>query len=302
MTEQAIPADDCIENPAKGVPLIIEPFEKDLGGFSVVRLLPFRKQRSVGPWIFFDHMGPAWFEPGQGMDVRPHPHIGLCTVTYIVEGGLYHRDSLGLVQPLGPGEVNLMVAGKGIVHSERTGDTLRAAGHNMCGLQLWLALPEELQEIEPEFHHYPSEDIPALSKPNVELRILIGTAYGKTSPVKTFCETLYVEAAMKEGAKLTAPTDVPELALYVVEGAVNVAGVKVQQHQMAILEPAAAVELCADEECRIAFVGGEPLGPRHIFWNLVSTSEERIEQAKKDWKEGRFDKVPGEIEFIPLPE
>ena len=302
MTTTSKQVQGCIENPAERVPLIIEPLEKDLGGFSVVRLLPFRKQPSVGPWIFFDHMGPATFAPGHGMDVRPHPHIGLCTVTYVVEGGIYHRDSLGAVQPIGPGEINLMVAGKGIVHSERTGDEMRAAGHDMCGLQLWLALPEELQEMDPAFYHYPRSAIPGLRLPKVDLRILIGTAYGKTSPVKTFCETLYVEAAMQPEGRLKAPLGAQELALYVLEGQVEIAGVDLRQHHMAILDPEAEVELVAKQDCRVAFIGGEPLGPRHIFWNLVSTSEARIEQAKLDWKEGRFDKVPGETEFIPLPE
>jgi redox-sensitive bicupin YhaK (pirin superfamily) len=302
MSQEAISTEGCTENPTKGISLIINPIEKDLGGFWVRRLIPFAKQRSVGPWIFFDHMGPADFPPGEGMDVRPHPHIGLATVTYMFEGEIVHRDSLGCVQTIQPGAINLMGSGKGIVHSERTGDEARANGQRVCGLQLWLALPEELQEMDPEFLHYPSDDIPAIDVEGVAVRVMIGEAYGQRSPVKQYSDTQYVEAAMPAGTSLSAPQNSTELALYPVEGSVEVNGIEIKQHHMAILDTSCELTLVASEDCRIAMIGGEPLGERHLFWNLVSTSRERVEQAKQDWKEGRFDKVPGETEFIPLPE
>lgn len=302
MSEVKSETEGCTENPTEGIKLIIDPVEKDLGGFWVRRLIPFAKQRSVGPWIFFDHMGPADFAPGEGMDVRPHPHIGLATVTYMFEGEIVHRDSLGAVETITPGAINLMGAGKGIVHSERTSDEKRASGQRVCGLQLWLALPEELQEMDPEFLHYPSDDIPALDVEGVAVRVMIGEAYGHKSPVKQYSPTQYVEAAMPAGSNLAIPQNSSELALYPVEGSVAINGVEIKQHHMAILDTGCALKIEASENARIAMIGGEPLGERHLFWNLVSTSRERVEQAKQDWKEGRFDQVPGETEFIPLPE
>lgn len=302
MSEQITSIEGCVENPCVGVKLIIDPVEKDLGGFWVRRLIPFVKQRAVGPWIFFDHMGPADFAPGQGMDVRPHPHIGLATVTYMFDGEIVHRDSLGAVETITPGAINLMAAGKGIVHSERTSDEKRASGQSVCGLQLWLALPEELQEMDPEFLHYPSNDIPAVDVDGVAVRVMIGEAFGHKSPVKQYSATQYVEAAMPSGTSLAVPQNSPELALYVVDGLVEIDGVEIKQHHMAILDTSCEVSIKASHESRIALIGGEPLGERHLFWNLVSTSKERLEQAKLDWKEGRFAKVPGETEFIPLPE
>jgi redox-sensitive bicupin YhaK (pirin superfamily) len=302
MSEQDPLTEGCTENPCEGVKLIIDPVEKDLGGFWVRRLIPFAKQRAVGPWIFFDHMGPAEFAPGQGMDVRPHPHIGLATVTYMFEGEIVHRDSLGAVETITPGAINLMGAGKGIVHSERTSDEKRASGQSVCGLQLWLALPEELQEMDPEFLHYPANDIPALDVDGVAVRVMIGEAYGQKSPVKQYSPTQYVEAALSAGTSLAVPQNSTELALYPVEGSVEINGVEIKQHHMAILDTSCEMRIEASSDARIAMIGGEPLGERHLFWNLVSTSRERVEQAKQDWKEGRFDKVPGETEFIPLPE
>lgn len=302
MNDLTSSVEGCVENPCVGVKLIIDPVEKDLGGFWVRRLIPFVKQSAVGPWIFFDHMGPADFAAGQGMDVRPHPHIGLATVTYMFDGEIVHRDSLGAVETITPGAINLMAAGKGIVHSERTSDAKRASGQSVCGLQLWLALPEELQEMDPEFLHYPSKDIPATDVDGVAVRVMIGEAFGHESPVKQYSDTQYIEAAMSAGSSLPVPQNSTELALYVVEGLVEIDGVEIKQHHMAILDTNCEISIKASQDSRIALIGGEPLGDRHLFWNLVSTSKERVEQAKQDWKEGRFEKVPGETEFIPLPE
>lgn len=292
----------CTESPVRGINRIIHPVEKDLGGFWVRRLIPYVKQRSVGPWIFFDHMGPADFPAGQGMDVRPHPHIGLATVTYMFEGEIVHRDSLGCVQAITPGAINLMGAGKGIVHSERTGAEARAKGQRVCGLQLWLALPTELEEMDPEFLHFPASDIPSVDVEGVAVRVMIGEAFGRRSPVKQYSPTSYFEAAMPAGSSLPVPQNIPELALYPVEGSVQINGVDIPQHHMAILDTGSELVIESEQDSRIAFIGGTPLGKRHLFWNLVSSNPERLEQAKQDWKAGRFDKVPGETEFIPLPE
>ena len=284
------------------VGVLLQPREKDLGGFSVRRLLPSAKRTMVGPWIFFDHMGPADFPPGQGITVRPHPHINLATVTYLFEGEILHRDSLGSLQPIVPGDINLMVAGRGIVHSERERPEITATAHRLHGLQLWLALPEADEEIEPAFHHYPGADIPTRTIDGVPVRVLMGSAYGVTSPVKTFAETLYVEAHLKKGQRLALP-EVQERALYVVSGALRLGGMTLPEHSMAILSQAASVVVEADNDSRIALIGGEALGERFIDWNFVSSRKERIEQAKADWRAGRYPRVPGdEEEFIPLPD
>ena len=281
---------------------LLEPREKDLGEFSVRRLLPAAKRTMVGPWIFFDHMGPADFPPGQGIKVRPHPHINLATVTYLFDGEILHRDSLGSLQPIVPGDINLMVAGRGIVHSERERPEITATAHRLHGLQLWLALPEADEEIEPAFHHYPGADIPTRTIDGVPVRVLMGSAYGATSPVKTFAETLYVEAHLKAGQRLALP-EAEERALYVVSGALRLGGMTLPEHSMAILCRAARVVVEADTDSRIALIGGEPLGERFIDWNFVSSRKERIEQAKSDWRARRYPLVPGdEEEFIPLPD
>jgi redox-sensitive bicupin YhaK (pirin superfamily) len=284
------------------VEVLLQPREKDLGGFSVRRLLPSAKRTMVGPWIFFDHMGPADFPPGQGITVRPHPHINLATVTYLFEGEILHRDSLGSLQPIVPGDINLMVAGRGIVHSERERPEITATAHRLHGLQLWLALPEADEEIEPAFHHYPGADIPARTIDGVPVRVLMGSAYGVTSPVKTFAETLYVEAHLKKGQRLALP-EAQERALYVVSGALRLGGMTLSEHSMAILSQAASVVVEADNDSRIALIGGEALGERFIDWNFVSSRKERIEQAKADWRAGHYPLVPDdEEEFIPLPD
>ncbi len=281
---------------------LIAPREKDLGGFSVRRLLPCAKRRMVGPWIFFDHIGPAVFPAGKGIDVRPHPHINLATVTYLFEGEMLHRDSLGSVQAIQPGAVNLMVAGRGIVHSERENDAVRGIDHQLHGLQLWHALPEAQEEMDPAFHHIPADAMPAFVHDGVTVRVMMGEAYGVSSPVPTFSPILYCEAEIPAGGRLAVP-QAEELALYVVSGEVEVGGGAVSSHHMAVMEQGAEAVVEAAKPSRIALIGGASLGPRYIEWNFVSSRKERIEQAKDDWRAGRFATVPGdEEEFIPLPE
>lgn len=284
------------------IELIIQPRDKDLGGFSVRRSLPTTQRKMVGPWIFFDHMGPAEFPAGQGINVRPHPHVNIATVTYLFEGEILHRDSLGSVQVILPGDINLMVTGSGIVHSERERPEVTAVAHRLHGLQLWLALPEADEEIDAAFHHYPAADIPTVTVEDVSVRVMMGTAFGVTSPVRAFADTLYVEANLHTGQTIALP-DAEERAVYVAQGSLKAQGTAIPEHSMAILADVAGVVLEAAEESRIVIIGGEHLGERFIEWNFVSSRKERIEQAKRDWKQGRFPKVPGdEIEFIPLPE
>lgn len=295
--------DDCsgTEKPCDGIDLVLKPGVKDLGGFSVRRALPSRLQRKVGPWIFFDHAGPAHFSAGEGIDVRPHPHINLATVTYMFEGQFLHRDSIGSVQVIKPGDINLMVAGKGIVHSERTPPDIRRAEHSLHALQLWLALPEGDEEIEPAFYHYPASDLPTTEIDGVGLRVMMGSAYGLTSPVKTFAETLYVEAELKAGQRLTLPNS-EERAIYMAKGSVSSNGTPIEEFTMAVLDQAEDFTVEATSAARLAFIGGERLSERFIDWNFVSSSKERIQTAREDWKAGRFDKVPeDDKEFIPLP-
>ncbi len=281
---------------------IIIPREKSLGDFSVRRVLPSMKQQTVGPWIFFDHMGPADFPAGKGIDVRPHPHINLATVTYLFEGEILHRDSLGSVQTIRPGDINLMVAGKGITHSERERDEVRNSDHRIHGLQLWHALPEKDEETMPAFYHYPASDLPYFLENNVSLRLMIGSAYGFASPVKTFAETLYVEADMKRADKVHLP-NAEELAVYVVSGGIMLLGQAIASYSMVILEDNTTAAIEATADARVAIIGGEKMPPRFMEWNFVSSRRERIEQAKNDWRSGRFPLVTGdEKEFIPLPE
>lgn len=281
---------------------IITPHEKNLGEFSVHRVLPYAKQRMVGPWIFFDHMGPAEFAAGKGVNVRPHPHINLATVTYLFEGEILHRDSLGSVQPIRPGDINLMVAGKGITHSEREREEVKHVDHRLHGLQLWHALPEADEECAPAFYHYPSDDLPRFTEAGVPVRVMMGTAYGFTSPVKTFAETLYAEAHMKAGDSLSLPK-AEELAVYVASGAIKLGEQDIPHYSMAVLENDASATIHAVEDSQIAIIGGEKMSERYIEWNFISSRKERIEQAKEDWRTGQFPKVPGDDEeFIPLPE
>lgn len=293
---------DCpITDECGAIVQLLQPRNRDLGGFSVRRVLPVIGRKMIGPWIFFDHMGPAHFAAGDGINVRPHPHIGIATVTYLFEGEILHRDSLGSQQPIRPGDINLMVAGRGIVHSERERPEIKASDHTLHGLQLWLALPETYEETEPAFYHYPGDTVPSVSVDGVQVRVMMGTAFGAASPVKTFAGTLYIEAWLKPGQKLTLP-DAEERGLYVAKGKLRAGGTEVPEYSMGVLAAHEGVTVEAFEDTRLALVGGEPLGRRFIEWNFVSSRKERIEQAKDDWQNRRFPIVPGDEEdYIPLP-
>lgn len=283
------------------IELLIEPATKDLGEFTVRRALPDERRQRVGPFIFFDHMGPAEFPPGTGVNVRAHPHIGLATITYLFEGEILHRDSLGYVQPIRPGEVNWMTAGRGIVHSEKVTPEILESGQKLHGLQTWVALPLEHEEDEPRFEHYGSEGIPTVSLDGVAVTVVIGTAYGETSPVQAASETLYVEARMGPGSSLDLP-DAEETGIYVVDGSIELDGVTVSSGVLAVLENESSGTITTADGAHVMICGGDTLeGDRIIWWNFVSSSGERLEQAKRDWNEDRFDKVPGETDFIPLP-
>lgn len=293
----------CLEHESDIVAMVLRAQPRDLGGFTVRRVLPSLKRRRVGSFIFFDHMGPAELPPGQGMDVRPHPHIGLSTVTYLFDGEIFHRDSLGSAQAIRPGEVNWMVAGRGITHSERTAPEARSRGQRIHGIQAWVALPGGVEESEPAFFHHEASELPTLRRDGATLRVLAGTAYGLASPVRVASPTLYVDAQLAAGARLVLDAEHEERAVYVVEGEIGCEGEPFREGDMAVLRPGRPVAIGAAAHARVMLLGGAPLdGDRHIWWNLVSSSRERIEQAKRDWREGRFPRVPGdEVEFIPLP-
>jgi redox-sensitive bicupin YhaK (pirin superfamily) len=293
MTSQVAPA---------ALETIVIPQSRDLGGFAVKRVLPAIERRMVGPFVFFDQMGPAVFAPGTGIDVRPHPHIGLATVTYLFDGSILHRDTLGSVQEIRPGAINWMTAGRGIAHSERTGPTVRAAGGRLAGIQSWVALPTKDEETAPGFAHHGGASLPIVAGEGKHVRVLIGAAYGVRSPVGTFSETLYADVALDAGARLAVPLEAEERALYLVDGTVEIAGEEFAPGRLLVLRPATEVVVTARSAARLMLLGGAPLdGPRHIWWNFVSSSRERIEQAKADWQAGRFPAVPGDSEFIPLP-
>jgi redox-sensitive bicupin YhaK (pirin superfamily) len=282
---------------------LLKPHTRDLGGFSVRRVLPGMPHRMVGPFIFFDHMGPADFAPGAGIDVRPHPHIGLATVTYLFEGEIVHRDSLGTVQSIAPGDVNWMTAGHGIVHSERTAPELRRAGARMQGLQTWVALPRKSELAHPAFSHHPKATLPLISAPGVELRVVAGSAYGKHSPAPVLMQTLFVGVEMDAGRAFELEAGHEERAVYALEGDVTVSGTPLPRQHMAVLAHREAVEVKALTRARLMLVGGEKMdGERLIWWNFVASSRELLEDAKLRWREQRFPRVPGDDEFIPLPE
>jgi redox-sensitive bicupin YhaK (pirin superfamily) len=281
---------------------VIDSRERDLGGFVVRRVLPFEGGRMVGPFIFFDHLGPTQFAPGYGIDVRPHPHIALATVTYLFAGSLEHRDSLGTVREIRPGDVNWMSAGRGIAHSERTPRAARAAGERVHGIQSWVALPDGEEDGDPTFMHYPAAALPARVRDGVDLTIIAGRAFGLHSPVVTQWPTLYVHAQIADGATLEVTSDHTERAVYVVQGELAIGESKVTTGQLALFEPATKPTLRAIGDTRAMLLGGERFAtPRHIWWNFVASSQERIERAKERWERREFPAVPGETEFIPLP-
>jgi redox-sensitive bicupin YhaK (pirin superfamily) len=282
---------------------VIVPRARDLGGFEVRRALPSASKQMVGPFIFFDQMGPSEFLLGAGLDVRPHPHIGLATVTYLFDGEILHRDSLGMVQPIRPGAVNLMTAGRGIAHSERTPPELRGGGTRLFGIQTWLALPAAQEEGEPGFLHVEREELPVIDGEGKRVRLILGSAYGETSAVPVPHETVYAEAVLAPGAVLPFDADYEERAIYVVSGEIDIAGDTFGAGKLLVLRPGDRVSVLALSNARLMLIGGQPMdGPRHIWWNFVSSRKERIDSAKADWKAGKFGRVPGDEEFIPLPD
>jgi len=286
------------------IELVIEQRRIDLGGFEVGRVLPYAKHRMVGPFIFFDHMGPATFPKGfpRTVDVRPHPHIGLSTISYLFEGEMTHRDSVGAVQEIRPGEVNWMTAGRGITHSERF-EHLRSQGGPMNGIQTWVALPVEFEETDPAFVHVPGGELPTYEGGGMWARLIVGEAFGAKSPVKTHSPMFYVHWRLDAGAKANLPAEYPERAAYVASGVVEVDGREFTEGQMMVFSPGQAITFEAKTPAIVMLLGGEPVGPRFIEWNFVASSKDRIEQAKADWRAGRM-KLPDadDQEFIPLPE
>jgi redox-sensitive bicupin YhaK (pirin superfamily) len=283
---------------------VIVPRARDLGGFSVRRALPAAGLQMVGPFIFFDQMGPAEFLIGQGIDVRPHPHIGLATVTYLFEGEIVHRDSLGTALPITAGALNLMTAGRGIVHSERSGETARARGQTLSGIQAWAALPKSHEERAPAFEHFEAGQLPVVSGDGVSARVILGRAFGRSSPAEFAHPSVYVHAEMAAGAQLPFDADYDERAIYIVAGRIEIAGDVFEGGRLVVFRPGDRITIRALDAVRLMMIGGEPMdGPRHIWWNFVSSSKDRIDAAKADWKAGRFAPVPGDdTEFIPLPE
>jgi redox-sensitive bicupin YhaK (pirin superfamily) len=281
---------------------LIDSRKRDLGGFVVRRVLPAATRQMVGPFIFFDHLGPTRFQPGEGIDVRPHPHIALATVTYLFAGSLLHRDSLGSVQEIKPGDVNWMSAGEGIVHSERTPSESRPQGPHVHGIQSWVALPDGREEGEPSFTHTAAAALPHLKLGEVTLSVIAGQAFGARSPVQVLWPTLYVDAQLPAGATLEVPAEYAERAVYVAEGRLSIGETQLNEGQLAVLETGATIPVRAVSASRMLLLGGEPFAtPRFIEWNFVASSRERIERAKQRWRAQEFSAVPGETEFIPLP-
>jgi redox-sensitive bicupin YhaK (pirin superfamily) len=285
------------------VELLIVPRTSDIGGLEVRRALPSAKRRLVGPFIFFDRMGPALLRAGQALDVRPHPHIGLSTVTYLFDGSIRHRDSLGTAMVVEPGDVNLMTAGRGIVHSERSPEEMRGEPLSLSGIQTWLALPDALEETDPGFEHTRREALPVIAEAGFQARLVMGEFHGARSPVRLDHETVYVDVRLAPGGCVPLPPSVEERAIYVLDGTIEIAGDRFEADRLLVLRPGDEIVVTSPDSAHIVFLGGAPLGSkRHIWWNFVSSSKERIEQAKEEWKSRRFAIVPGdEEEFVPLP-
>ena len=301
------PADDPVLGDAfscDAIETVIVPRAVDLGEMTVRRALPSKKAQMVGPFIFFDQMGPAEFLTDQGIDVRPHPHINLATVTYLFDGEIMHRDSLGTEKAIRPGDVNWMRAGRGIVHSERTSAEKRQQGQKLFGIQTWVALPRDAEESDPDFVHHGVAALPIVEAAGSSARIIAGSAWGASSPLATASETLYADVQLRTGASVPIDAGHEERAIYTVAGEIEIAGDVFGEAQLLILRSGDRVKVTARSDARFMLFGGEPMdGPRYIWWNFVSSRKERIEQAKAEWRSGRFDTVPGdEAEFIPLPE
>lgn len=280
----------------------LTPDTKDVDGLDVRRLLPSRALKTIGPFIFLDHMGPTKLPPGRGIDIRPHPHIGLATVTYLFEGHLMHRDSLGNVQRIIPGDMNWMIAGRGIVHSERSGSEERTAGHRIHGIQSWIALPKDHEQTDPLFTHYPKASLPYINVPGVRMHLIAGRAFGAVAPTVTFSDLFYVYAKMRPGAEFELRPEYPERGLYVVRGEIYVDNQPVTPHHLAVLTPGRAVRIRSAGDARVMLLGGAALeGERIVWWNFVASSRELIDDAKRSWRAGDFPPVPGDTEFIPLP-
>ena len=295
--------EDYILSPHQGVSITINPKERDLGELTVRRFLPHSMQRKVGPFVFFDHMGPAQFAPGQGVDIRPHPHVCLATLTYLFAGSIVHRDSLGFVQEILPGEVNWMTAGRGIVHSERTGTVARSKGQQLHGLQLWVALPEGSEEVEPEFFHYEKDDIPQWQYEGSTMRLIAGTAFGESSPVRTFSRLFYLDVEIPQSGAVQLPDDYSERGVYVITGSLDFNGAHLTAGTMAVFDESVSVELNATEGSRLVMFGGDPITERYLEWNFVASTRARLEQARDDWRSGRFPVIPDDAqEYIPLPQ
>ena len=281
---------------------IIIPKVHDLGGFQIQRALPSVERKMVGPFVFFDHIGPAEFIKGNGVDVRPHPHIGLSTVTYLYNGSMYHKDSIGTSASVEPGDVNLMTAGKGITHSERTAFSVRESNHQLYGIQTWLALPEKQEEMAPTFENQKSEALPIIEGKDKHVKLLLGSLYGERSPVKVHSEMFYADAVLSAGSKIPLRPDHEERGLYIVEGEIQIAGDVFKSGHMMTFHTGGEITIEARTNARLILLGGESIGERYLWWNFVASSKEQIREAALRWQEGGFERVPGDEEFIPLPE